>query len=160
MRHPEEDLLRRIADAFDGVERGNGTTWMEGEGMDNHASPEELAAARALDAEGRWQDVPPDRFEMYSSPPWFLNAEGFRYYLPAVMTWSLTEGARSSSATEDQFLSLLRDAERQGWLVEGLTSDQLHVTADWVWHVTESWYQRDEGKTGELRRFWARYRAK
>jgi hypothetical protein len=149
-----EKLLRDIADAFADVRRGNGTTWLEGEELDCHGTPAELAAARALDTDQRWQDVPDGRFERYSSPVWFLDAEGFRYYLPAIMTWAMRSA--KPGVTEDNLLYLLNDKERQAWLEEGLSLPQLRATADWVWYRTEEWL--NDRLTADLRQFWSRYR--
>jgi hypothetical protein len=82
-------LIADIAAAFDGVPRGDGTTLHEAMAIDDRGSPEEQRAARRLDLEGRWQDVPDgDIFECCSALS-FLDEEGFRYYIPAFMVYGL-----------------------------------------------------------------------
>jgi hypothetical protein len=82
-------LVAEISTAFDGVSRKGGTTLHEAEAMDDWKSPEEQRAARRLDPETRWQEVPDADIYACCSALSFLNEEGFRYYLPAFMVYSL-----------------------------------------------------------------------
>lgn len=104
----EEDLqdssvvLDRIHHAFDGVERGQGTTLHEAMVLDDYGSEEEQRKARELDQETRWQDVPDSTIDRNSSVLVYLNMEGYRYYLPALMSWAIRNDDYS-----DTFQSLL-----------------------------------------------------
>ncbi len=82
-------LIAEITAAFDGVSRGNGTTLHEAIAMDDRKSDEECRAARRLDTEQRWQDVPDKDICACCSALSFLDAKGFRYYLPAFMLYGL-----------------------------------------------------------------------
>lgn len=82
-------LIAEITSAFDGVSRGNGITLHEARAMDNYASPQEQRAARLYDTERRWQDVPDADIVDCCSALSFLDKDGFRYYLPAFMIYSL-----------------------------------------------------------------------
>jgi hypothetical protein len=82
-------LIDEITAAFDGVSREDGTTLHEAEAMDDWKSPEEQRAARRLDREARWQDVPDKDISACCSALSFLNEKGFRYYIPAFMIYSL-----------------------------------------------------------------------
>src|SRR5215210_2470119 len=82
-------LVVEISAAFDGVSREGGTTLHEAEAMDDWKSPEEQRAARRLDPETRWQDVPDADISACCSALSFLNERGFRYYIPAFMVYSL-----------------------------------------------------------------------
>jgi hypothetical protein len=82
-------LLAEIEEAFDGVAREDSTTLHEAIVMDDYGSEEEQRAARRLDVEKRWQDVPDEDITSCCSALSFLDAKGFRYYIPAFMTYAL-----------------------------------------------------------------------
>jgi hypothetical protein len=82
-------LLAEIEEAFDGVSREDGMTLHESIAIDDYKSEEEQRAARLLDTEKRWQDIPDDEIEGRESALSFFDAKGFRYYIPAFMTYAL-----------------------------------------------------------------------
>ncbi|MDQ1611392.1 MAG: hypothetical protein QOG00_1323 [Pyrinomonadaceae bacterium] len=82
-------LVAQITAAFDGVSREDGTTLHEAEALDDRKSAREQRAARALDLEERWQDVPDKEIAWCCHALSFLDAKGFRYYLPAFMRYGL-----------------------------------------------------------------------
>jgi hypothetical protein len=83
------ELIAEITAAFDGVAREDGTTLHEAIAIDNWKSPEEQHAARRVDTEQRWQDVPPEAIIACESALSFLDPKGFRYYVPAFMVCGL-----------------------------------------------------------------------
>ncbi|MDB5297630.1 MAG: hypothetical protein JWO31_3613 [Phycisphaerales bacterium] len=91
-------LIRQVEAAFDGVELGDGVSLHQARGMDDHASDAEVAAARALDAEGRWQDVSDEKLDRLSDTLPFMDAEGFRFYLPRFMLFALKHDEGPSTA--------------------------------------------------------------
>jgi hypothetical protein len=82
-------LIHQVEAAFDGVELGNGVSLHQARAMDNYASGAEIAAARALDTEDRWQDVPDAKLDQFSDTLPFMDPEGFRFYLPRFMLFAL-----------------------------------------------------------------------
>lgn len=82
-------LAAEITAAFDGVAREGGTTLHEAEARDDRRTEEEQRAARRLDTERRWQDVPDEDIRACGSALSFLDAKGFRYYIPAFMLYGL-----------------------------------------------------------------------
>ncbi|WP_052754494.1 DUF6714 family protein [Calothrix sp. 336/3] len=82
-------LIAEITEAFDGVSRKDGTTLHEAIAMDAWESVEKQRAARCLDLETRWQDVPDDDIIACCSALSFLNEKGFRYYIPAFIICGL-----------------------------------------------------------------------
>ncbi|HYE75539.1 MAG TPA: DUF6714 family protein [Blastocatellia bacterium] len=86
-RHDE--LIAEIIAVFDGVSREDGITLHEAAAIDDRLSDEEQLAARRLDTEQRWQDVPDDDILACPSALSFLDVKGFRYYLPAFMIYDL-----------------------------------------------------------------------
>lgn len=82
-------VLDMIHRAFDGVQRGRGRTLHETMVLDDYGSEEEQRKAREMDQETRWQDVPDSTLDSYSSYLGYLDMEGHRYYLPALMSWAI-----------------------------------------------------------------------
>ena len=75
--------------------------------IDDYGTPEEQRAARESDADTSWTDL-------IDNPAWepdgsaalsFLDAIGFRYYLPAVMILSLRRGRDETSLCQTLTLS-------------------------------------------------------
>jgi hypothetical protein len=96
-----DDIIAAIEAAFDGVPRGRGVTLHEAEVIDAYGSDAQRRKARKHDSERRWQDVPDEQIEEHYSILCFLDAEGFRYYIPAYMIWSLRNYRTSQSASSD-----------------------------------------------------------
>lgn len=81
-----EVLVAEIEVAFDGVVREDGTTLHEARAIDDHSSAQKRAAARTMDTDQRWQDVPIADLLCFGGGSFcFLDKKGFRYYLPAYM---------------------------------------------------------------------------
>ncbi|MBX7104707.1 MAG: hypothetical protein K1X57_11540 [Gemmataceae bacterium] len=114
---PESDEVRKslIADievAFADVKREDGVTIHEAEIIDRYGSDEEQQEARKLDTETRWQDVPDDVMDWHSGFC-FLDLKGFRYYLPAYMTWILKNlYTRKYNSGDSLIYSLVRIGDR------------------------------------------------
>jgi hypothetical protein len=83
-------LIERIARAFAGVPRPK-ITRSVARGYDDewHLSPERVLELQALDSEVRWQDVTEEGVRFSQEYFVFANAEGWRFYLPAHMTFYL-----------------------------------------------------------------------
>ena len=93
-----ENLLRLIATAFKGVERGEITlhqAWV----IDRVGTAEEERAAQRLDTESRWQDIPDTKIAEFPTALSFVDMESFRYYLPAYMTWTLRYGQTDTTSS-------------------------------------------------------------
>ena len=84
------ELIQIINDAFDGVSREGGVSRREARVLDDCGSDQERAAARALDTESRWQDVPLVDLQGDTICS-FLDPLGFRCYAPVFMTFKLIQ---------------------------------------------------------------------
>jgi hypothetical protein len=88
-------LLAEIDAAFDNVRRDGGVSWSESKVIDNHGSSEERQKARESDTDPRWNELVDQsgwRLDIGDSGIGgfsFLDAIGFRYYLPAAMKRSV-----------------------------------------------------------------------
>lgn len=101
------DVIQEIERAFDGVTRDDGITLHEAVALDDYASDDGRAQARLLDTESRWQDVPDKDIEREYTIFSFLDDQGFRYYLPAYLTWALRNFEHTQSASLDSIIFAL-----------------------------------------------------
>jgi hypothetical protein len=107
------ELIAEITAAFDGVAREDGTTLHEAIAIDDRNSPEEQLAARRLDTERRWQEVPAEFILASCSVPHFLDEKGFRYYLPAIIVYGLKHwDTLTSSILETCEYCLLHESQK------------------------------------------------
>jgi hypothetical protein len=102
------DIIGEIARAFAGVRRDDGVTLHEADVIDRRGTDHERAAARAKDREVRWEDVPAAAIEQHDWILSFLDVKGFRYYIPAYMTWVLRNYERTRSLSVDSTIDALR----------------------------------------------------
>ena len=70
-------LIRQVESAFDGIGLGGGVSLHQARAMDNRDSDAEIAAARALDTEARWQDVSDEKLDRLSDTLAFMDPHGF-----------------------------------------------------------------------------------
>lgn len=95
------DLIAEINAAFDGVCREDGITLHEALAIDDRKSLEEIKVARQFDTDQQWQKVKNEDLLACESALSFLDAKGFRYYLPAFMLQSLKDWLPDSSGILD-----------------------------------------------------------
>jgi len=87
-------LLAEIYEVFAEVDRQRGISWGEANSIDDYGSPGISAAERGWDRDRKWQDLPDDtNWDPENGWHWsFLDAIGFRYYLPAAMVFVMRKG--------------------------------------------------------------------
>ncbi|BCM90081.1 hypothetical protein IAD21_01932 [Abditibacteriota bacterium] len=119
----KEALIAEIERAFDGIKRGDGTTLNEAYVIDDYGEAEEQAQARLLDTDTRWQDVT----NVGGGSMWTLSmmdANGFRYYLPAFLIWCLhftdceEEDFYSETFDGVDFMLGIRSYDAKGFILE------------------------------------------
>lgn len=95
-KHECESLVNEIHEAFKNVTREHGVSWNETSAIDDYASDEACAAARLTDKDAHWTQLIEDKdwkpfpgFGGFS----FIDAIGFRYYLPLTMIRFLRDNA-------------------------------------------------------------------
>jgi hypothetical protein len=108
MPESREDLIRAIEERFADVRLDDGVTLHEANVIDDYGTDEERMAARRLDNEDRWQEIPDKHIEDYPAILCFVDLKGFRYHLPAYMRWSLRYFDSSDSFTTDSTIYILR----------------------------------------------------
>lgn len=179
--HPERDdvdrpdinairisIVEEITRAFDGVAREDGVTLHQTRAMDDCDGPEEELAARQLDTESRWQDVPVDDMDEYSDIFAFLDPKGFRYYLPAYMIRALTgDTPGSGNISEILAYTLVPNScmPQDMWAVNDdndvlrfrlLNRAQSHAVYRFLQFQAN--YEQDEEARLALDRYWGRFR--
>lgn len=97
---PAEAVIEAIRSSFAGVPRG-AITIHEAEVIDDYGSAEERAKARRLDTEPSWDRVPESHIEECTTALCHLDPEGWRYYVPAYMIWSLRHFRVTDSIVSD-----------------------------------------------------------
>src|SRR5262249_23750467 len=109
-----EDIIGEIRRAFADVSRADGVTLHEALVIDAYGSDAERSAARELDTDRRWQDVPDHLIEANDSALCFVDPKGFRYYLPAYMVWSLRNYETSDTWSHNHPIRSLTLSESGG----------------------------------------------
>lgn len=80
-----EGLCERIREAFTGVKLGDGIGLWQAQGLDDYEPPEICAEYRLKDEAEDWSRISDDTLQQCNSSPSFLDAKGFRFYMPAFM---------------------------------------------------------------------------
>ena len=96
-----QELISEVSTAFADVTLEAGVTLHEAMAMDEWKPREEQLAARKLDTDQRWQDVSEEFILAGNSAATFLDAKGFRYYLPAFIIYGLKNWDSSSTSILD-----------------------------------------------------------
>jgi hypothetical protein len=121
VKRTAELIVGEIRRAFSDVSRADGVTLQEALVIDNYGSVSERSAARELDTDCRWEDVPDRLIEENDSALCFLDPMGFRYYLPAYMVWSLRNHETSETFSHNHpicSLALSDSGSMRRWQLE------------------------------------------
>jgi hypothetical protein len=97
-------LIQLIHTAFADVTLGGGETLHQAHLEGAYTDEKVWLAARQKDPESHWSEVPDWKLETGSSTLSFLDAEGWRFYIPAFMCWSLKNWRTTDSITVDSVL--------------------------------------------------------
>jgi len=98
IEHQRVVLIDRISLAFQNTKLEDGITIHQARALDDYADPDK---ARQIDRALRWQEIPDRWIEKFSDVFAFMDAKGFRYYIPAYMIWCL----KSQDANSNSFWS-------------------------------------------------------
>jgi hypothetical protein len=132
--------LQRIESSFAEVTLGDGMTIHQREVVDDYGSREEFDAARHLDNEQRWQDIPDSKIEKFGTSLTFLDPESIRYHLPAFMRHVLRNWIETKNINNEMVLYALDGGpEPSGYHSESfslLTPEQKFATADFLQLIT------------------------
>lgn len=155
-------LLALIHEAFDEVEREDGISLHEADVIDDYGGELARRKARRLDNEAHWSAVQGDDIERYHWVFTYLDAQGFRYYLPAVMSheiqqlhqcqgdsaslgsllYCLTPCKKRNNEIFERHISLLNDRQKDvvrlflWWLVDIYYDEEAFIALDRYWERT------------------------
>ena len=108
--HQAEQLIPSLAESFRDVSLGNGITLHEANAIDLRLPVSEQRAMRRLDKESQGQNVPEEHLIKCSSALSFLDPAGFRFYLPAFLTFGLrSEHPEAYELLSSSYYSLLHE---------------------------------------------------
>ena len=144
-------LTNEIEKAFFEVQRGSGTTLHEAEALDDRLSAAACTAARALDTETRWQDVPAAVISG-QHPIGFLDNVGFVYYLPAYMSWCLRNRSDDSDSHPFTLYAICNADDHHGRYAH-FTADQKSCVLNYIFFMAihDSWDCRESTCLPKLR---------
>ncbi len=89
LRARRDALVADIRHAFADVSREGGVSVSEAYVIDNYGTDEERADARASDTDTHWSQIDPAIEDPCGSALTFMDAIGYRYYIPAFMCATL-----------------------------------------------------------------------
>ena len=92
-----EQVVRAIECAFGSVRLGNGVSISEGTVIDFYGGEEERRKARLRDEKNDWRLIPDRSIRVNQTSLIFVDAEGFRYNLPAYMRFVVRNYLTSDS---------------------------------------------------------------
>lgn len=126
--------------AFGSVRLGDGTSLHQAEAIDRLESPAQVTAARALDAEDRWQDIANAKVERFPFALSLMNPEGLRFYLPRFVRYALDHPGGESPAVDAAIYACdLGENSPQEALAQFdlMSRDQMKVLARFLVLVTQ-----------------------
>ncbi|MBC8356348.1 MAG: hypothetical protein H8E66_30590 [Planctomycetes bacterium] len=106
-----DDVVSRIETAFADAKLGEGIGLFEANGLDDYASDEELQRLRATDEKLNWKHISYSDLERCNVSPWFFDAKGFVFHLPAFLIAELND--KHSYGFIDRLFR--RDEHPEGW---------------------------------------------
>lgn len=96
------------------VARAGGISLSEAEVIKHRGNQPDREKARTLDTDRCWEEVPDQRIATSPDLLPFLDPIGFRYYLPAYMSWVVKNLGRSDSPSIDWTIYALLPYEDKG----------------------------------------------
>ena len=86
-----DNVISQLTDAFAGSELDGGLGLWEAKGLDDYASPEELKELRSKDEKRDWRRIPIEHLNRCYAAPWFMDARGFVFHMPAFLIAELND---------------------------------------------------------------------
>ncbi len=117
----------------------------------------EWVAAREKDPETYWSEVPDWKIESGSSTLYFFDPEGWRFYIPAFMCWTLRNWRTSDSITSESVLwTLANTGEHWERRYRLLDRDQCDAIYDFLEFFARYSGPDDAGRA--IQAYWHRFR--
>jgi hypothetical protein len=159
----EEEIISAIRSAFSHVQRGQSISLHETDAIDDYADDNQRKKARLLDTDVHWWEIAPEQLEKFYSALFYMDAEGFRYYIPAYMTQALRTYKVGSSSVDAALSSLFPLTGDASELYALLDDPQKKCVAQFLWFIAtetgDQWKDKLEvyNATRALEDFWYPY---
>jgi hypothetical protein len=157
------ELEEAMRQAFASVRLGNGVSLQQARAKDDYQGEKEQMAARSLDREERWEEVADVKLTNLHDVHAFLDADGFRFYLPAYMQWVLRHLGDEEEGLNCSFLySLMLPPPEEEWYGDRLLKFEI-LTVEQAKLVAGFWrfLGRTENYRGDaeeaLRGYWGKF---
>ena len=146
-------LIKAIQNAFDGVQLGNGISLREARlHDDSETDPKKFEQARALDDETRWFELTKAEIEEFGDTLPFMDAEGYKFYLPAFMIYAL-QNPKSESVAADWTIYSLESDRLQRFHV--FNEKQKRVIRLFLEYCANDDYHYDAEEADKALRYWS-----
>ena len=164
MTRTVKELVEAIHAAFRGVSRGE-ITIHEAEVIDSYGTTKERAAARRLDTDQCWEEIPDKHIEECSTALSHFDPQSWRYYLPRYMEWTLLHFKTTKSISSDHTIySLLLTSDDRS-INDYLRARYHHLTIEQsqtVTHFLQFMAREDEhadaiAAAEALHKFWNKF---
>ena len=86
-----DHVIVQIEDAFAGTQLGEGIGLFEANGLDDYASEDERRRLRSSDEKHDWKRISCSDLNRCYTSPWFFDAKGFVFHLPAFLIAELND---------------------------------------------------------------------
>ena len=97
----ENQLIKKIESAFAGVKLGGGISLNMTEYHDSGGCAPHFKKLALMDERDDWKSIPDKVLEKFIVTFCFTDIEGFRFYIPAYMIWTLKNHATNHSIIGD-----------------------------------------------------------
>lgn len=152
-------VIADIENAFHGVTREGGVSLHETIGLDHYFTGESLQVYRQMDSDRKWDEVRHEDLAIVCGIGGicFFDNIGWRYHLPAYMTWWLSTGEQSESVAADSLLFSLGYCDVEKY--KCLNQTQAKATAGFLEHVMK--FGRDSSDRDDARKalksYWTKF---
>jgi hypothetical protein len=126
MTADEKDLVNQIHHAFAGVRLEDGTSLNMTEYIDSAGCVPEFMEKAKTDERDDWTAIPDKTLEEFTGTFSFTDLKGFRFYIPAYMSWTLKNHHKCDSIIGD-------------WTIYAIDPNHylFESTPFWQWFTTE-----------------------
>lgn len=155
-----EAAIESLERAFGDVRRDGGVSLHQMNVLDDYGDADALARAELEDGEERWQTIDDDKLERFGASLVFLDAKGFRFYIPAflrLMARRLSDLARPC-AFDGVWSALVSSHSYASTHYTALDDAQRRAIATFLRGVVEIGDDEDRAAAREsIDRYWGRY---
>jgi hypothetical protein len=149
-------IILEIQEAFKNVKLDGGLTIHQAELEGAFTDQKTKLEARNKDPELFWWEVPDWKIENSHAALSFFDKDGFKFYMPAFMTWILKNGKKSRVVTTDCFInSLVPPSFTFNYISLALSLAQKHAVCRFL-NFIKKYYPHTKAKKA-LEYYWSSF---